>query len=123
MKKFALSCSLIAAVLASGCASILNDQNQQVNVMSGNGKPIQGTVDGQSFTGPGMVSVKRDKGAKIFNVTTEGCAKMTAAESNVDLKFFGNVLIPYFGSTGSTTDFSTGKMWRYSETIVIPCSQ
>jgi hypothetical protein len=123
MKKLALSCCLIAAVLASGCASVLNDRTQQVNVISGNGKPFQGTVDGVPFTGPGMVPVKRENGAKIFNSTTEGCAKATAAESSVDTKFFGNVLFFYYSTTSSAVDLVTGKMWRYAETVVIPCSQ
>jgi hypothetical protein len=119
MKKLALCALITTAVLTTGCASILNEKTQQVNVSSTNGKNIKGTIDGIPFTAPGIVSVQRTKAAKVVVTETEGCAKQTAVESNVDPKFFINVLSG--GAFGSTTDYATEKMWKYSENIVISC--
>jgi uncharacterized protein YceK len=121
MKKFAICATLASIVLMSGCASILNEKTQQINVSSSNGKAIKGSVDGNSFTGPGIISVNRAKASKIFNVDTEGCVKQTAVENNVDPKFFINILSG--GTFGSSTDFATEKMWKYADNVVISCAQ
>lgn len=121
MKKIATSLVVVAAVLTSGCASILNDETQAINVSASNGKPLTGNIDGTPFQGPGVVNVKRTKANKIVNVDTAGCTKQTSLESNVDPKFFINILSG--GAFGSTTDYATEKMWKYSENVVIPCTQ
>lgn len=121
MKKIALLASVVTVGLLSGCASILNDKTQQINVGSSNAKEIQGTVDGVPFKGPGVVTVTRTKSSKIINVETAGCTKQTALESNVDPKFFINILTG--GGLGSTTDYATEKMWKYNENVVIACGQ
>jgi outer membrane murein-binding lipoprotein Lpp len=121
MKKLALCATLVSIILMSGCASILNEKTQKINVASSNGKPITGTVDGQAFTAPGVVTVTRAKAAKIINVDTAGCAKQTVVDNSVDMKFFINILSG--GAFGSTTDYATEKMWKYSDTVVISCSQ
>lgn len=121
MKKFAL-CAVIASVaLMSGCASVLNEKTQAVNVSSSNGKPISGSVDGTPFTGPGVVKVTRAPNAKVFKVDTEGCAKQTAVDNGVAGAFWGNILIG--GFLGSSTDYGTDKMWKYSDTVVIDCGK
>lgn len=119
MKKLALYAALGSVVLMTGCASILNEKTQQVNVSASNGKPIKGSVDATPFTAPGVVTVTRAKATKVFNVETEGCAKQTVVENTVDPKFFINILSG--GAFGSTTDYSTDKMWKYSDNVVISC--
>lgn len=121
MQKLALSAALVSVALLSGCASILNEKTQQVNVSASNGKPIKGSVDGVPFTGPGIVTVQRQKASKVFNVDTDGCAKQTSVENSVDPKFFINILSG--GAFGSTTDYSTEKMWKYADNVVISCAQ
>jgi hypothetical protein len=121
MKKLFAYAVMSSAVLMTGCASILNEQTQQVNVAASNGKAVQGTIDGRSFTTPAVVPVTRARGAKIVNVETAGCAKQTALEANVDPKFFINILSG--GAFGSTTDFATERMWRYSDNVVVACGQ
>lgn len=121
MKKLAFYAAMGSVVLMTGCASILNEQTQQVNVSASNGKPVQGAVDGKTFTTPGVVSLQRAKGSKIVTSSTEGCAKETAVESSVDPKFFINILSG--GAFGSTTDYSTEKMWKYADNVVIACGQ
>ncbi len=119
MKKIALITALVAMSAMTGCASILNDKTQAVNVSASNGKEITGTVDGATFKAPGVVNLTRENKNKVFLVTTEGCAKETVAEKGVDGKFFINILTG--GTFGSSTDYSTEKMWRYSENVVVSC--
>lgn len=118
MKNIA-ACALLVSLGLTGCASILNDDTQAVNVSSSTGSAIKGTVDGQEFTAPGVVHLTRKNEAKIFVTETEGCAKETVVEQSVDPKFFINILSG--GALGSTTDFASEKMWQYNETVVISC--
>ncbi|MBB1162828.1 adenosine deaminase [Aquariibacter albus] len=112
---------IAAAVGATGCASILNDETQLVNVSASNGRDIQGTIDGVPFKGPGPVPFKRAKGSRIVTAETEGCAKVTAVEGTVDPKFFINILSG--GVFGSSTDYGTEKMWKYADNVIVSCAQ
>jgi hypothetical protein len=121
MQKLSMLALVAVAALSTGCASILNEKTQAVNIAASNGKPIAGNIDGQAFTGPGVVQVTRTKANKVINVDTAGCAKQTSLQSEVDGKFFINILSG--GGLGSTTDYSTEKMWKYADTVTISCGQ
>jgi hypothetical protein len=121
VKKLAAYSIIASVTLMTGCASIVNDQAQTINVSASNGKEIKGTVDGAEFTTPGVVSVKRQNSPKIVAVSTAGCDKETVVPNTVDPWFFGNILIG--GLLGSTTDYSTEKMWKYSDNVVVSCGQ
>lgn len=118
MKK--ILCLLMTSILFSGCATILNDEYQRVNISASNNKEIKGTVDGQPFSAPSIITIKRSKADKIIVVDTPACAKQTLAPSTVDMKFFINILSG--GTFGSSTDYATEKMWKFQDSIVIPCS-
>ncbi len=117
--KVAAYVAIASAVALSGCASILNEKTQPINVSSSTGGEIKGKVDGVPFSGPGVVNVVRENKNKIIVAETTGCAKETVIEKNVDPKFFVNILSG--GAFGSTTDYSTEKMWKYSENVVVSC--
>ncbi|WP_290871553.1 hypothetical protein [Aquabacterium sp.] len=121
MKKLALTAALTSLILMTGCSTIFNEKTQTVNVTASNGKSIKGVVDGTPFQTPGAVSVLRTKNPKIFNVEAEGCAKQTTVDSAIDVKFFGNIITG--GVLGSTTDYSTDKMWKYADNVTIVCTQ
>lgn len=121
MKSIGLSAVVVLAVLTTGCASILNESTQAVNVSASNGKSISGTIDGKTFEAPGVVQVERAQKGKVISVNAAGCSKSTALQSSVDPKFFINILSG--GAFGSTTDYSTEKMWKYSDSVVIACGQ
>lgn len=108
-----------SVLLITGCASILNEKEQRINVATSNGKSVSGTVNGQSFSAPGIVNVTREGKNKVFAVSDPACAKETVAEKTVDPVFFVNVLSG--GPFGSTTDYSTEKMWKYADTVTISC--
>lgn len=111
--------AVASALVLTGCASILNEKTQPINVSSSTGSEVKGKVDGVPFNGPGVINVTRENKNKVFVAETEGCAKETVVEKNVDPKFFVNILSG--GAFGSTTDYSTDKMWKYSENVVISC--
>ncbi len=117
--KTTLVCSGVLVTLLSGCATILNDETQPINVTASGNKEVSGTIDGQAFKTPAVVNVVREKKNKIVMVSTDGCAKETSLESTVDSKFFINILTG--GVFGSSTDYGSGEMWRYSENVVIQC--
>jgi len=119
--KILISSALLLAMGLTGCASIMNDKTQQINVSSSTGSDIKGTVNGMPFQGPGVISVLRENKNLLFVTSTEGCAKETVAEKAVDTKFFVNILSA--GVFGSSTDYGTDKMWKYSDNVVISCKK
>ncbi len=108
-----------SAFILSGCASILNDNDQAINVNTSTGKSISGTVNGQPFNAPGIVYVARENKNKVFATNEPGCAKETVADKSVDGVFFVNILSG--GPLGSTTDYGTERMWKYADTVTISC--
>ncbi len=111
--------ALVTLTVFSGCASIVNDKNQKINVSASNGQQINGTIDGVAFKGPGVVEVARANVDKTVVVDNPECAKSMPLKKTVDPMFFGNFLIG--GLLGSTTDASTEKMWKYQDEVVISC--
>ena len=108
----------LLGLLLSSCATILNDDLQNINVSS-SAESIKGTIDGVPFKGPGIVQVKRAKSDKIIVVDTPSCNKQTLLVSTVDPKFFINILTG--GTFGSSTDYGSEKMWKYQDQVIIPC--
>lgn len=111
--------ALVTLAMLSGCASIVNEKNQKINVSASNGQQIKGSIDGVPFKGPGVVEVARANVDKTVVIDNEECAKSMPLNKSVDPMFFGNVLIG--GLLGSTTDASTQKMWKYQDKVVISC--
>lgn len=108
-----------AALIMSGCASIINEKTQQVNVQTPNNQKVSGTVNGQAFNAPGVVALVRENKNKVFVTDSAGCKSETVAEKTVDPIFFINLVSG--GPFGSTTDFATEKMWKYSDNVVLNC--
>jgi flagellin-like hook-associated protein FlgL len=137
MKKIAVTLAILAM---TGCATVVNDKNQTIQITASNGQPLSGELqevksttvkkDGKRVKGPleyttvskldgTPVVVARSNAKKVVTVDTEGCQKETPVKSSVSMAFFGNIIIG--GLLGSTTDSATGKMWEYQETVVVPC--
>ena len=111
--------STCIAISATGCASIINEKTQNVNVVTSNGQKTEVAVDGMPYQAPGVASFKRAKADKIITTRDPKCNPTTIAPSTVDNVFFINILTG--GVLGSTTDYATEKMWKYQDTIVISC--
>jgi hypothetical protein len=108
-------------VFLSGCASILNEKTQSINVASSTGSDIKGTVNGMPFKAPGIINVVREKKDLLFVTETEGCTKETIVPKDVSGMFWINILSG--GIFGSSTDYSTEKMWKYSDNVIISCKK
>lgn len=120
MKKVVIALSLGITLVMSGCSTILTEDTQKINVATSNGKSAEVTIDGQSFQAPGIITVKKSKEqTKIITTSAEGCSNQTALNRTVEPTFFVNILSG--GAFGSTTDYSTEKMWKYEDNITISC--
>lgn len=116
--RLASTCLIISA---TGCASIINDKTQNVNVVTSSGQKTEVAVDGMPYQAPGVASFKRAKAEKIITTKDPKCNPTTVAPSTVDNVFFINILSG--GVLGSTTDYVTEKMWKYEDTVVISCRE
>jgi hypothetical protein len=113
----ALAVTILA--LTSGCASIINEKTQKINVVTSSGEKAQLLIDGVPFEAPGIATVTRSKGDKVITTKNPKCNSTTLVQSTVDNVFWINVLSG--GVFGSTTDYSTEKMWKYQDTVTVSC--
>lgn len=118
-------CKLVIAagvvISLSGCASILTDKTQRINVASNSAEKLQVQIDGRTQTAPGIITVQKENKDKTLTVITEGCEQELALNKEVEPTFFVNILSG--GAFGSTTDYSSEKMWRYQDSVEIKCPQ
>lgn len=113
---------MVVAVLGmTGCATILNDETQKINVTSSTGEKFAFSVDGKSFEGPAIVDVTRSKADKFIIAESANCNKQTLVPAKVDNKFWINILTG--GVFGSTTDYGTEEMWGYDANVVVSCTK
>ena len=109
-----------AALLLTGCASLMTADEQSIKVTSSTNTPIEVTVDDKTTTTPGTVVVLRDGKDKVITNSAAGCQNATPVKKSVTPVFFGNIVIG--GLLGSTTDASTGKMWDYEDAVEVTCA-
>lgn len=108
-----------SVVLMTGCASILNNKTQMVNITASNGAKVTASADGRTFQTPSIVGLQRSQLDKVITTTDANCNPQTLAPRKIDPIFFINVVSG--GALGSTTDYSTEKMWKYDDNLVISC--
>ncbi len=109
---------LLTAVLSSGCATILTDDVHNMNVTTSDGRETTITVDGTTQQVPGVVQVKKENSDKVLVVDAEECTDVNL-NKEVESAFFINIISG--GVFGSSTDYGTDKMWRYQDSVTIPC--
>ncbi len=107
-----------AAVMMSGCASIMTGEISQVQIDTSDGKKAAITIDGQDYNAPGLVTLRKAKANKTV-VSKDGRCSDTILVSEVEPAFFGNILVG--GLLGSSTDAGTERMWTYAEKVEINC--
>lgn len=110
---------VIVASLSSGCASIVGSDTTIVNVLTSDGESTGVSIDGMKSEVPGVVMLRNDGNDKIIVADDDRCAKSTVVRRKVTPEFFGNLITG--GPLGSSTDFATGKMWTYNDTVLIQC--
>lgn len=124
MKKIIFS--LFAIYMLSGCASIIKGKTKDINVLTSTGEEV--VVDVVSASGtqtvriPGVVNVKRDNRPVTIMVKNSTYIRpsTTVVSEKVELWTFGNLIVGAFGLFGTTTDASTGAMWDYDDSVVVP---
>jgi hypothetical protein len=109
----------VSTLLSSGCATILTEDTHKINVTTSNGESTTISVDGVSQSVPGVVSVKKENKDKILVADSAECTDVNLSKE-VESVFFVNILSG--GVFGSSTDYGTEKMWRYQESITVPCN-
>ena len=112
--------AIFTMLLTTSCATILSEDTKKVNITS-NRAPVRGTINGVPFSAPGVAAIKREKKDQVVKITTPGCRQTLVLEKKVDNVFFVNILSG--GTFGSSTDYGTGKMWKYEDQLIINSSR
>jgi len=109
-----------AAAISTGCATITTPNAADVTIQTSNGKPVEVSVDGASYTTPAEVRLVKDGQNKVITTQEESCDATTTAAKKIEPMFFGNILIG--GLLGSTTDLGISKKaWTYDNQITVNC--
>lgn len=111
---------LLVAFFMTSCATILNDDTQTINLVTSNNVKTKVTIDGMPYEAPGIIQVKRQDKDLIVQAQNKKCVQQMVVKHEVDNKFWINILSG--GTFGSSTDYSTEKMWTYDNTITINCN-
>ena len=114
---------LITSGLFSGCASIVNGQNQSISIDTPGCSPANCRLTNDKgtwfVTTPGSVTVKRAFGNMTVVCTKEGFSPIThSVGSSTKPMAFGNIF--FGGAIGAGVDISTGAAYDYPELIDVP---
>lgn len=103
---------LLIFSICSGCSTIVNGRSETVSINS-NVSGAQIVVNGKTVgTTPYNGPIRRGADTTI-TVSKDGyVAKTITADTNIEPIFWGNIILG--GFLGSTTDASTGSMYKYS---------
>ena len=105
----------------SGCASIMDGSNQNVNFITSSGQSTNASI----YTANGVrksripqsMTVKKSSSDIIIRAQSNGETTETRSEAHLNNWFWGNII--FGGFFGSTTDAVTGAMWEYDDTIMV----
>ena len=125
-----IAASAFGALLLTGCASIVNGQNQSVSVVTRNqGTEVQGAKCSLTndkgvwyVSSPGSVAVHRSFGELAVSCAMTGLPDGTAAvKSSTTGAVFGNILAG--GVIGAGIDVATGAAYNYPNLIPVAMGQ
>lgn len=125
-----IAASAIGTLLLTGCASIVNGQNQSVSVVTRNqGAEVQGAKCSLTndkgvwyLSSPGSVAVHRSFGDLAVSCAMTGLPDGTAAvKSSTTSAVFGNILVG--GVIGAGIDVATGAAYNYPNLIPVAMGQ
>jgi hypothetical protein len=103
----------------SGCATILSGDTQSINITTETGKKYRASIDGQKYTVPSIIQLKRENKDQIL-ILEECPDQKTLLHKEINPVFFVNILSG--GAFGSTTDAASGSMWKYQpENVNVRC--
>lgn len=116
MKKFVIAAVVGVSILASGCATVVTGDTQVVTINSNAPEAevlVNGILVGKTpFNGP----IKKGQSTSV-TVRKAGFQERTVQlATDVEAAFFGNIIIG--GLLGSTTDYGSGSMYKYSPNTI-----
>ena len=120
MKKISI---FALAVAVSGCASIIDGKDQNINLVPSSGGKVSATVISpagmQEVTLPTVIHTNRSNEDIVVNIEESSCYEESTQviQSSVNPLILGNVITG--GFLGSTTDFATGAAWEYDKNAVV----
>lgn len=120
-KAISMASAVLLVSITSGCATILNDDSQKVNITTSTGEKADLSVNGRKVTAPAVIDVPRSKNPLVIRSVDGKCADETIANNEVDTVFWINILTG--GPFGSTTDYASEKMWRYDDSVEVSCKK
>ena len=115
-KSLLIAVPLLSTIMFSGCSTILSGTTQQISVNS-NPTNIEIELGNTKVITPSIVTVKR--GDDLI-IKSSKCSEQKILAKKINPVFFVNILSG--GVFGSTTDYSTGAMWKYDENINLNCN-
>lgn len=115
-----------AIILLTGCASIVDGQNQSLSVQT---TPVAGAQckltnsKGQWFVNPtpGSVTVHRAYGDMTVDCHEGNYAGVSTVKSSTKGMAFGNVV--FGGVVGGGVDAATGAAYDYPPSIIVPMTK
>lgn len=117
MKKM-ITVLAVLSIFTSGCATIMSGDTQMINLTTNSGEKQKVEIDNKTYTAPAIIEIKRENADKIIKV--KGCDNQILLHKEINPTFFVNLLSG--GVFGSTTDYSSGSMWKYQpENIKVEC--
>ena len=120
-KSLLVSVSLGAMFMFSGCATILSGTTEKISVNS-NPSEVTFKLDNKEYTAPAIITVKRENEDRIITVDNSKCQKTILLNKKLNPVLFVNMLTSGgSASTGSTTDYTSGAMWKYDSNVNINC--
>jgi len=116
-KRLLIAIPLISAVMFSGCATILSGTTQKISVNS-TPSNIEVELGNTKVVTPSVVTI--DRGEDLI-LKSSKCSEQKIVAKKINPVFFVNILSG--GAFGSTTDYSSGAMWKYEENVKLECSK
>ena len=110
---------MIAMLGLTGCATILNDDTQRINVTTSNNVKTDIQISGQTYQAPSIITLDRSKKDLVIKAKNPNCTQQYLLKSKVDNKFWLNILSG--GTFGSTTDYASEEMWSYQDEVELKC--
>ncbi|MGE4385556.1 MAG: hypothetical protein AB7E39_06815 [Endomicrobiaceae bacterium] len=117
-------CVLMSIVLCfSGCATVFTGPRQQINIRTSSGQEAKATITTSEGTRdiilPTLLDTKRAKNPMVIDIkeTNEYEKTTTLVPSKINPVFWVNI---FAGSFSSTTDYASGSMWQYDDTVIVP---
>ena len=120
-------CVLMSIVLSfSGCATIVSGPRQQINLRTSNGQEVKATITSDEGVKdvilPTVFDAKRANRDILIDVkeTSTYEPSSTVIRKRVNSWVWVDFLFWIVGPFATTTDYASGSLWQYDDTVIVP---